>query len=63
MLPETISDILQLPILQINKEPRKLQTLKGHAVEAMQKYLDLISTQEYLETCGQSQSLRRELPP
>lgn len=63
MLHETISDIRQPPVLQINKEPQKLQTSKGHAVEGMQKYLDLISTQEFLETCGQSQSLRRELPP
>lgn len=61
MLHKTISDILQLPVLEVNKEPRELQTSKGHKVEAMQKYLDLIPTLECLETCGQLQSLRREL--
>lgn len=61
MLHETIFDIFQLPVLQVNKDPRELQTSKGHEVEAMQIYLDLIPTPEYLETCGQSQSLRREL--
>lgn len=27
---------------KVNKEPHKLQTAKGHAVEAMKKYLNLI---------------------
>lgn len=47
MLCETIFYILPHPGLQVNKEPREFQASKGHAVQAMQKELHLLPTEEY----------------